>query len=360
MSKHSSNRSKRISLLFGFIVGTTVTAGAAAQSIRIEGSAAGYGMSRAAAAAFDKTRSIQVGVSGAALGFASLCRGEAQIVQSSRPINKAEIEACARGVVEFVELPIAFDAVAVIVNPKNGFAGAIALDELRALWELKAQGRVSRWSQVNARWPDSPLQLIGPDKLSDESRFITSVLLKGGLAREDYMASTEDAVIVEAVARDPQALGLVSLAYYLQNRGRLKALPVAFESGQSPVPPSLEAVAQGAYRPLARPVFLYVSVRALARPEVLQFAELYIANAARFAKDESYVALPPAVYRKALANLQSRTKGSVWDGAMPLGLTLEALKKNTASEPGLASAAARVERVGCELAYMRPLRSHRH
>jgi phosphate transport system substrate-binding protein len=300
---------------------------ASAQTIRIEGSAAGYGMSRAAAAAFDKTKSIQAGVSGATLGFASLCRGEAQLVQSSRPMQKSEIDACARGNVEFVELPLAFDAVAVIVNPKNSFAGAIAIDELRGAWELKAQGRVIRWSQVNARWPDSPLQLIGPDKLSDESRFITSVLLKGGLAREDYMASTEDRVIVQAVARDPQALGLVSLAYYLQNRGRLKALPVSFDPGQAAVPPSLEAVVQGAYRPLARPVFLYVSARALERPEVQQFAEYYVANAARFAKDESYVPLPPALYKKALANLQGRVKGSMWDGAMPLGLTVDALQK---------------------------------
>jgi phosphate transport system substrate-binding protein len=300
---------------------------ASAQTIRIEGSAAGYGMSRAAAAAFDKNKSIQAGVNGATLGFASLCRGEAQLVQSSRPMQKAEIDACARGNVEFVELPLAFDAVAVIVNPKNSFAGAIGMDELRGAWELKAQGRVIRWSQVNARWPDSPLQLIGPDKLSDESRFITSVLLKGGLAREDYMASTEDGVIVQAVARDPQALGLVSLAYYLQNRGRLKALSVSFESGQAAVPPSLEAVVQGAYGPLARPVFLYVSARALERPEVQQFAEYYVANAARFAKDESYVPLPPTLYKKALANLQGRVKGSMWDGAMPLGLTVDALQK---------------------------------
>lgn len=301
-----------------------------AQGIKIEGSAAGYGISRAAAAAFDSGKAIQVGVSGAALGFANLCRGDAQLIQSSRPIQKSEQAACAKAGMEFIEVPIAFDAVAVIVHPRNTFIGSVSLEELRGAWELKAQGRITRWSQVNPSWPDSPLQLIGPDRLSDEARFLTTAVLGGGVARQDYMSSTEDNVVVQAVARDPGTLGLVSLAYYLENRTRLKAVSVVFESGGPAVAPSLEAVARGEYRTLSRPVFLYVSIRALERPQVAQLAEFYVHNAGRFAKEQSYVALSASLYSKALANLRSRVKGSVWDGSVPIGLTPEALHKKYA------------------------------
>lgn len=310
-----------------FAIFGTLAAGAQSQTIRVEGSASGYGISRAAASAFDKSKAIQVGVSGAVLGFASFCRGEAQILHVSRPIQKAELEACERGKVEFVEVPVAFDALAVIVNAKNAFAGSVRMDELRELWQLKSQGRVLRWNQVNSRWPDMPLQLIGPDKHSDESRFFVTALLNGGLAREDYMASTEDALIVQAVARDPQALGVVSLAYYLQNRGRLKSVAIAFDEARAPVSPSVEAVTQGAYGRFARPVFLYVNAKALEQPDVRQFAEFYVANAARFSKDESYVVLPAALYKKALSNVQNRVKGSAWDGVLPVGVTIEAVQK---------------------------------
>lgn len=300
-------------------------ASSGAQVIRVEGSAAGFGISRAAAAAFESGKGIQVGVSGAALAFANLCSGEAHLIQSSRPIQKTEHEACAQTRTDFVELPIAFDALAVIVHPRNTFAGHISLEELRVAWEVKAQGRITTWRQVNPAWPEAPLQLIGPDRLSEETGFLTAILA-GGPARRDYMSSGEDRVIVQAVARDPATLGLVSLAYYLDNRARLKTLAVAFETGRAPVAPSLEAVARGAYRPLTRPLFLYVNVRALERPEVAQYAEFYVSNAARFAKEQNYVPLSPALYTGALARLRARAKGSVWEGTMPVGITLEGLQ----------------------------------
>lgn len=303
----------------------TICAGA--QTIRVEGSAAGFGMSRAAAAAFESGKPIQAGVSGATLGFANFCRGQAELIQSSRPIQKAEQDACARAGIEFVEVPIALDALAVIVHPRNAFVRSISLEELRTAWEIKAQGRVTRWSQVNPTWPDAPMQLVGPDRLSDEARFLTTAVLGGGVARQDYMSSAEDSVVVKAVARDPETMGFVSMAYYLENRARLKAVPVAFEAGRPAVPPSIEAVAQGAYRPLSRPVLLYVSVRALERPEVAQFAEFYVTHAARFAREQGYVPLPAALYAKALSSLRGRNKGSVWEGAVPAGLTLEALQQ---------------------------------
>lgn len=298
-----------------------------AQTIRIEGSSAGYGMSRAAAAAFVGKTAIQAGISGAAAGLISLCRGEAHLLHSSRPIQKAEQESCARAGTEFLELPIAFDAVAVIVNPRNSFAAGISLEELRTAFELKAQGRVTRWNQINAAWPETPLQLIGPDRQSDEVVFLSAAVLGGAFARQDYMASTEDGVIAKAVARDSQTLGLVSLAYYLQDRGRLKLLPVSFERDQRGVLPSIESISTGAYRPLSRPLFLYVNARALENPEIARFAEYYVTNAARFAREQSYVPLSAELYRRSLAILQSRTKGSVWEGALPVGVTLEALRK---------------------------------
>lgn len=304
-----------------------IATAASAQTIRIEGSAAGYGMSRAAAAAFQGDKAIQAGVSGATLGFASLCRGEAQLIQSSRPIQSSEEVACARAEIDFVELPLAFDALVAIVHPRNAFVRSISLDELRTAWELKAQGRVTRWSQINPAWPNEPMQLIGPDRLSDEARFLTGAILGGGLVRQDYMSSAEDSVVVRAVGRDPGTFGLVSLAYYLDSRSRLRAVPVSFPGASSPIAPSIEAVARGAYGPLTRPVFLYVSARALERSHVAEFAELYVGNAARFAKEQNYVPLTASLYSKSLARLRSRSKGSVWEGTVPIGLTLDALER---------------------------------
>jgi phosphate transport system substrate-binding protein len=319
----------------GVLLTLSVACTAAAQSIRVQGSAAGYGISRAAVAAFDAAQpvekdkprlSLHAGVTGAALGFADLCSGEAQLVQSSRPIQKHELDACARARVDVIELPIALDAIAVIVHAKNAFLNSVTMDDLRTAWELKAQGRINRWSHVNPAWPDAPMQLVGPDRLSDEARFINAALLSGGVARQDYMSSAEDNIVAQAVARDVAAFGLVSAAYYFEARNRLRAVPVSFAQGSAPVAPTPDAVTRGAYRPLTRPVFLYVSARALDQPHVARFAEYYVSNAARFAKEQNYVPLSPALYAKALDNLRARVKGTMWDGAAA-GITLDALQQ---------------------------------
>ena len=227
-------RNKSLAVPAALMFGLWVAVSASAQTVRIEGSAAGYGMSRAAAAAFGGERAIQAGVSGTALGFANLCAGKAHLVQSSRPIQKNGQDACRRAEIEFVEIPIALDALGVIVHPRNMLVRNISLGELRMAWELKAQGRVTRWSHINPAWPETPMQLIGPDRHSDEARFLTAAVLGGGYARQNYMSSAEDAVVVRAVARDSAMLGIVSLAYFLENRARLKAVPVVFETGTLP------------------------------------------------------------------------------------------------------------------------------
>lgn len=317
--------------------GALITAGpaASAQSIKIEGAAAGHAINKTAAERFQKARGgaarIALGISGDMGGMSKFCSGRIDVVNTSRPIQKPELEACAKSYVEFVELPIAFDAVTVIVNPQNRFVESLSLEDLRKLWESAAQGRIRKWNQVNTRWPDAPVKLLGPDRLSDESRYFgEAVLGPSRPQREDYMATTEDSIIVQGVARDPNALGYVPLTYYLANRGQVRAVPIQGLSA-SPIAPTVEAVAKGLYQPLSRPLFLYVNLKSLERPAVREFVEFYLTNGARLAKESNYVPLAAATYELNLTHLKKRARGTVWNGDVPVGLTLEALHRKQAT-----------------------------
>jgi len=304
---------------------------AVAQSVRIEGSSAGLTISQAAAAEFRRANSkasVSVGVAGSGGAFAKLCRGEADLVHSARAILKAEIEACNKAKVQFVELPVAFDAVAVVVNPRNPFVESLSLPQLRAIWTEAAQGKVVRWNQVNSSFPDAPLKLLAPDAQFDGSNyFLAAVLKPGESARRDFMGSVDDNVLIQGVARDLNTLSYLPMATYLENRGKLRAVPIARSEGAEAVTPSPENIAGGRYQPLSRPIFLYVNAAALARPEVAALAQYYAANAARLARSAGYVSLSDRAYRASEDRLRRRTTGSVWGGETPVGLTVAELQK---------------------------------
>ena len=305
-----------------------------AETVRIEGSSAGITISQAAAAEFRRGHSkvlLTVGVSGSGGALSKLCRGEMDLVHSARPILKAEIEACRKADVQFIELPLAFDAVTVVVNRKNSFVQSLTLAELRSLWEERAQGKVVRWSQINAHFPDAPIKLLAPDRQFDSANyFVAAVLGPEQTARGDYMSSTDDNVLIQGVARDINTVSYLPVATYLENRTKLRAVPIAASASAQAVAPSPETIASGQYQPLSRSIFLYVNAKSLARSEVAAFAEYYMANAARLAQGARYVPLADSAYRTGQERLRRRIAGSVWSGAVPIGLSIEELQKREA------------------------------
>jgi len=305
-----------------------------AQAVRVEGASAGFSISQAAAAEFRRGHAgavVTIGISGSGGALAKLCRGAIDLVHSARPILAAEIGACGKAEAPFIELPLAFDAVTVVVNRKNSFVQRLTLAELRTMWEETARARIVRWSQVNPQFSDAPIKLLAPDPQFESSSYFAAAILGPGKAvRRDHMTSVDDNVLIQGVARDLNALSYVSVASFLENRAKLRAVPIAASAGAEAVAPSPETIARGEYQPLSRPIFLYISTKSLARPEVAAFAEFYTANAERFAKGANYVPLTEGTYRAGQERLRRRVAGSVWNGTVVVGLSMQELQKREA------------------------------
>ena len=280
--------------------------------VRIDGSSTVYPVTEAVAEDFQKAKKQQVkvtvGISGTGGGFKKFCRGEIDISDASRRILRNETDACKAAGIEYLELPVAYDALTVVVNPKNTFVRQLTLAELKKMWEPAAQGKVTRWNQVNPQWPDQPMKLFGPGADSGTFDYFTEAVVgKSKSSRGDFTASEDDNVLVQGVSRDVNALGYFGFAYYVENQDKLKAVPIVNEMGQA-VGPSMEAVENGTYTPLARPIFIYVSAKSLAKPEVREFVEYYLANGAKLAKEVKYVPLPASAYREGLELLRSEAR----------------------------------------------------
>src|SRR5687768_2629847 len=305
-----------------------------AQVVKVDGSSTVYPVTEAVAEDFQKSKKgaikVTVGISGTGGGFKKFCRGETDVSNASRPILKKEMEDCKAAGVEYYELPVAFDALTVVINPKNGFIKQLTVAEMKKMWEPAAQGKVTTWKQVNPAWPDQPLKLFGPGADSGTFDYFTEAVVgKSKSSRGDFTASEDDNVLVQGVARDVNALGYFGYAYYVENQDKLKAVPIVNEKGQA-VAPSLEAVLKGAYSPLARPIFIYVSARSLDKPEVREFVEFYMKHGGSLAKEVKYVPLPDSAYRTALQHVQKGKKGTVFGGMAEVGVTIEELLKREA------------------------------
>jgi phosphate transport system substrate-binding protein len=328
--RYACLRSVSLALAFGGLL--IAAPPASAGTIKVDGSSTVYPITDAVASEFQKARrnatNVTVGISGTSGGFRKFCRGETDISDASRPIMTREMEACRAGGVEYLELPVAFDAITVVVNIKNRFLTSISVDELKRLWEPAAQGKVMRWNQVNPAWPDVPVKLYGPGADSGTFDYFTEAVVGAANAsRKDYTASEDDNVLVQGVARDTNALGYFGYAYYVANRQKLRALPIAEKPGKLAVEPSPEAVVKGTYQPLSRPIFIYVNAKALERAEVRDFVQVYLENGARFATDAKYMPLPESAYGKALEHLKAMKKGTVFSGVPEIGITIEELMR---------------------------------
>lgn len=296
------------------------------QPVRIAGSSTVLPLTNAIAAAYRATPEgadvvITAAETGTVAGLTSFCEGELDIAGASRPILAREMIACFRNNVRYIEVPIAFDGITVIVHPTNPL-NSITVDQLAAIWHPDAQGAVTTWRHADGRWRDTLLTLFGPGRDSGTFEYFSSAVVgEAGGSRSDYTASEHDDDIINGVAADPNALGYVGLAHFERNRERLKALAV--DNGAGPVEPSQETVRGGRYQPLSRPIFIYVAVSSLDRPEVAQFAEYYVTHAGGHAASIGYVALPDEAYASYLDRVSSRRVGSAFSGSEATGETIE-------------------------------------
>ncbi|HEX2677121.1 MAG TPA: PstS family phosphate ABC transporter substrate-binding protein [Polyangiales bacterium] len=300
--------------------------------VAIDGSSTVFPITEAVAEEFQKQNQakVTIGVSGTGGGFKKFCAGEIAIADASRPIKATEAEACAAKKIEFIELPVAYDGLAVVVNSKNDWAKMLTVDELKKLWEPGAQGKVTKWSQVRTGFPDKEIRLFGPGVDSGTYDYFTKAIVgEEHKSRGDYTASEDDNVLVQGVSRDQNALGFFGLAYYEENKDTLELVPIddgKDDDGKGPIAPSAETVANGTYQPLSRPIFIYVSKNELRRPELKAFVEYYLKNGEKLVKEARYVPLPPKAYELATARFQKGTTGSLFGSAgSQVGVTVEAL-----------------------------------
>jgi phosphate transport system substrate-binding protein len=318
------------------VLALSSVAHAEARKVRVDGSSTVFPITEAVAEEFQiqqrgKVR-VTVGVSGTGGGFKKLCRGEIDISSASRPILKSEMQACARSGIRYIELPIAYDALTVAVNPKNTWVSQVTIAELKKMWAPSAQGTVMTWNQVNPKWPNMPLKLFGAGSDSGTFDYFTEATVgTAKSSRGDYTASEDDNVLVQGVAAEVNALGYFGYAFYAPNRAKMKALKIVNPAGQA-IGPSEAAVLNGTYAPLSRPLFLYVSAAAAKRPEVKAFTEFYLMEGAELAKEVKYVPLSAEAYKIAAAHFRDGKLGTVFGGVPEVGLTVEALLARESQE----------------------------
>ncbi len=307
-----------VMLITGFFV---QQAFAATKLIKIDGSSTVFPITEAVAEEFQKQYpgiKVMVGISGTGGGFKRFGRGETDISDASRPIKPKEVELCKENNINYIELPVAYDGLAVMVNPKNTWVEYLTVKELKKMWEPSSQGTITKWSQIRAGFPDEEIRLFGPGTDSGTFDYFTEAICgKSAASRGDYTASEDDNVLVEGIASDPQALGYFGLAYYEQNKDKLKIVPIDDENdanGKGPIGPSEQSVMDSTYQPLARPIFIYVSTKAAGKDEIQKFVEFYLREAAKLVREVGYIPLPKEAYEAALERFKKRVLGSVFGG----------------------------------------------
>jgi phosphate transport system substrate-binding protein len=290
--------------------------------IRIDGSSTVQPVSSAVAETFREVQpgiNVTVAESGTSGGFKKWLKGEIDISNASRVIDEVE-DAKAREIgMEYVELPIAFDGLTVVVNPKNDWATSLTVDELRRIWEPNS--KVKRWSDVRPGFPNRTIKLFGAGPESGTFDYFTETIVgEKRASRKDYTPSEDDNVLVVGVAGEADSLGYFGYSYFENNRDKLAA--VAIDAGSGPVSPSPETITDGTYQPLSRPLFLYVSAKALERPEIMAFLEFYLDQAKTLVKQVGYVPLPDEVYALVKERLRAKVTGSAFLGKKTTGVKL--------------------------------------
>jgi phosphate transport system substrate-binding protein len=317
-----------VAAAIGFVV-----PGAIAQDklVKIDGSSTVYPITEAVAEEFQGKNpgvKVTVGISGTGGGFKKFTRGETDISNASRPIKKEEIEECKKNGIEYIELPVAFDALTVVINKNNTWAKNMTVDQLKKIWEPEAQGKITKWNQIDPTWPDAPIELYGAGTDSGTFEYFTEAICgKAKASRGDYTASEDDNTLVKGVEGSKNALGYFGMAYYLAHKDKLTAVSVAWEKNKSakgPVAPSKENVINGTYAPLSRPLFIYVNKKsAETRPEVKKFVDFFLGNAKELTTEVKYVPLPDAAYETIKSRFARMETGTVFGGEAAVGMKIE-------------------------------------
>jgi phosphate transport system substrate-binding protein len=276
------------------------------------------------------TAEVSVKFSGTSGGFREFCAGKTDISNASRPIQADEMSLCNRYGVRYIELPVAFDALTVVVNQENNWIDSITLKELKKMWEPAAEGKITNWNQIRPEFPNKPLNLFGAGQDSGTFDYFTEAVVgKSGASRKDYVASEDDNTLVQGVSQDPNALGYFGLAYYEQNPQKLKALGI--DSGKGAIVPSRETVVNSQYQPLARPLFIYVNAEKAQKSRALQeFVEYYLDNAESIVKEVGYIPLTDEHYHLATVTFFNGEVGTVFGGQSQFDVTLAELLRQKA------------------------------
>jgi len=268
-------------------------------TIKIDGSSTVYPITEAVAEEFrvnEPNVQVTIGISGTGGGFKKFGRGETDISDASRPIKQKEVKICKDNNISYVDLTVAYDGLAVLVNPANDWVDYFTVEELKKLWEPAAQGVIMKWSQVRDGWPDEEIHLFGPGVASGTYDYFTEAVVgESGSSRGDFTASEDDNVLVQGIAGDKYGLGFFGLAYYEENKDKLRL--IAVDGGEGPVNPTLETVSNGTYSPLSRPLFIYVNSKAAKKPVIQEFINFYIDNAPALSTEIGYVPLPDELYK---------------------------------------------------------------
>ena len=299
-------------------------------AIKIDGSSTVFPISEAFAEEFQISKRgkvrVTVGMSGTGGGFKKFCRGETDMSNASRPILAEEMEQCRKNNIRYVEIPVAFDALTVVINPGNDWVkgNTMTIADLRKMWEPGAQGRISSWKQVRGEWPAQKLMLFGPGADSGTFDYFTEAVMgKSKSSRGDFTASEDDNTLVQGVENNKSALGYFGFAYYAAHKDKLRA--VAIDGGKGPVLPSVENVINGTYQPLSRPLFVYVKESSASRPEVREFVQFMMTQGADLVTEVGYVPLPKDAYTLAFKHFSDKKLGSVFGGVPQVGITIDKL-----------------------------------
>jgi len=284
-------------------------------NIAIDGSSTVYPITEAVAEEFlaeNPAIKVTIGVSGTGGGFKKFCRSETDISDASRSIKDSEIASCTEQGISYLELSVAFDGMAVLINPENDWVTSMTVEELKMIWEPSAQENITKWNQIRPEWPDQEIHLYGPGVASGTYDYFTEAIVgKSGSSRGDFTASEDDNILVQGISTDKYSLGFFGLAYYQENQDKLKL--VAIDNGNGAVLPSLETVKDGSYSPLSRPLFIYINSESAKREEVQVFATYYMENCGLLADEVGYIPLPEEEYqvqRKKLADFISAHKST--------------------------------------------------
>lgn len=302
--------------------------------IKIDGSSTVFPITEAVAEEFQREQAgkvhVTVGISGTGGGFKKFVRGEIDVTDASRPILTEEMAQAKANGIEYIELPIAFDALTVVVNPQNDWVTSMTVAELKKIWEPEAQGKITHWNQIRPEWPNEKIALFGAGSDSGTFDYFTEAICgKPKASRGDYTASEDDNVLVQGVEGNKFALGYIPYAYFAPHSSRMKAVGIDWEKNKvkGPVSPSPENVLAGTYNPLSRPLFIYVSRKSMDKPAVKEFVDFYLKHVAVLAKEVKYLPLPETAYQMAITRVSSLQTGTGFGGIPEVGLPVEEILK---------------------------------